>query len=44
MEAGQHSIDWNGDDNSGQSVASGIYFYKFQTADHNDMGKCILLK
>jgi len=27
-EAGYHSIEWNGDDENGRSVASGIYIYR----------------
>ena len=28
--AGQHFLDWNGTDGSGNSVASGIYYYQLQ--------------
>lgn len=31
LGAGNHRINWNGQDNSGQSVPSGIYFYVLQT-------------
>jgi streptogramin lyase len=44
LEVGRHSVDWKGKDNSEQSAASGMYFYKFKANDHLDIGKCILLK
>ena len=43
--AGDHSIIWNGNDDSGKNASSGIYFYKLilngETAVIN---KCLLLK
>ncbi len=42
--AGWHQIDWNGTDNSGSQVASGIYYYRLKTADFTDSKKMILLK
>ena len=50
MQAGYHSIVWNGNDESGKSVSSGVYFSKFDTIERNDGGrytnikKMILLK
>jgi len=43
-EAGYHEVTWNGDDNNGKTVSSGIYFYKLQTSDFTSMKKMILLK
>jgi hypothetical protein len=50
MQAGYHSVVWNGTDESGKSVSSGVYFSRFDSADRNDGGrytsvkKVILLK
>ncbi len=42
---GNHSIIWNGDDESGKSVSSGIYFYKLIVNNKTDViKKCLLLK
>ncbi len=42
--AGEHSITWNGKNESNQSVSSGIYFYKMQTKNISEIKKCLLLK
>lgn len=42
---GSHSINWNGDDEFGKSVASGIYYYKLNVNGKNKaVKKCLLLK
>jgi len=42
---GDHSIIWNGDDDFGNSLASGVYLYKLNVNSKNEaMGKCLLLK
>ena len=42
---GNHSIIWNGDDEFGNSVSSGIYFYKLIVNCKTEaMQKCLLLK
>ncbi len=38
------SVVWNGRDNSGKQVASGIYFYKLQTKKESFIRKMILTK
>ncbi|MFC1714836.1 FlgD immunoglobulin-like domain containing protein [Candidatus Poribacteria bacterium] len=44
-KAGHHTAYWDGNDSSGQSVASGIYFYVLKTDDgFSDTKKMILLK
>ena len=43
-ESGNHSIIWNGDDDSGKSVSSGIYLYKLDVGDYHKVRKMILLK
>ena len=44
LDAGYHSVAWNGDDGSGKSVSSGIYFYKIETGDFRMTRKMIMLK
>ena len=42
---GSHSIIWNGDDESGESVSSGIYFYGLNVNGKTEtVKKCLLLK
>jgi len=44
MNAGQHSVNWNGKDSNNKSVASGVYFYKIETNDFNSTRKMMLIK
>jgi flagellar hook assembly protein FlgD len=44
LKPGEHSFVWNGTDDSGRSVSSGIYFYKMTTRDFVDIKKMMLLK
>jgi hypothetical protein len=44
VEAGYHSVIWDGKDGEGQSVASGIYFYTIKAGDFNQSHKMVLLK
>ncbi len=45
LSAGQHSVIWNGTDDNGQNVSSGIYFYKLKVDDKTiATKKCLLLK
>jgi hypothetical protein len=42
---GDHSIIWNGDDEFGNSVSSGLYFYKLKVNEKTEaVKKCLLLK
>jgi len=42
---GSHSILWNGNDESGKPVTSGIYYYKLNVNGKTEaMNKCLLLK
>ncbi|MBN1211712.1 MAG: S8 family peptidase [candidate division Zixibacteria bacterium] len=43
-DAGTHTVIWEGKDSRGQSVSSGIYFYRLQTDDMALTRKMILLK
>ena len=42
--AGSHTLVWNGQDHTGYSVASGIYFYRIQSEKFSTMKKMIYLK
>jgi len=44
LAAGDHNVIWNGRDNSGLPVSSGVYFYKLVTAKTNNLHKMLLLK
>jgi hypothetical protein len=41
---GQHSVYWNGTNDIGQNVSSGIYFYRLQSEKYNAVQKMILMK
>ena len=43
-DLGQHSITWDGRDNAGTSVASGVYFYRLDAGKFSDTRKMVLLK
>jgi len=42
--AGTYTIIWDGKNNSGKEVASGIYFYLLKAADCKETKKLVLLK
>jgi len=44
MNAGMHSTVWNGDDSTGKSVGSGVYFYKMTTDGYTETKKMLLMK
>jgi hypothetical protein len=44
MEAGVHTVHWNGKDQAGNPVASGIYFYKLTAGDLFLAKKMVLTK
>ena len=45
VSSGQRSVVWDGDDESGESVSSGIYFYKLNVNGKTEaVKKCLLLK
>lgn len=44
MTVGNHTIEWNGIDQNGQPVASGVYLYRMKTEAASETRKMILLK
>jgi hypothetical protein len=44
FEAGQYNVTWNGIDNAGQVVSSGVYFYKLNAGAEIKTMKMTLLK
>ncbi|MFQ6003311.1 MAG: T9SS type A sorting domain-containing protein, partial [Candidatus Zixiibacteriota bacterium] len=44
QEAGHKWVNWDGKDDGGKEVASGIYFYKIKTAEFEKTKKMVLLK
>ncbi len=41
---GHHEFDWDGTNDAGTSIASGVYFYRLQTASATKARKMLLLK
>ncbi|MEA3296401.1 MAG: FlgD immunoglobulin-like domain containing protein, partial [candidate division Zixibacteria bacterium] len=44
MTAGTHDVTWQGTDNEGNAVTSGVYFYRLKTSDMSKTRKMILMK
>jgi hypothetical protein len=44
LSAGNQSIVWNGTDENGSSVSSGVYFYKLSTPKQTQTSKMLLMK
>jgi hypothetical protein len=41
---GEHRVEWNGRDNAGTPVSSGVYFYRLRMGDFVSQKKMVLLK
>jgi hypothetical protein len=44
LPAGKHNVTWNGKSSAGETVASGVYFYKIEAAGFTDVKKMLLMK
>lgn len=44
FQAGLHRVRWDGRDESGKSVGSGLYFYRLESDDYSETRKMLLLK
>ncbi len=42
--AGNHAVQWNADNDSGENVASGLYFYHIHTSSGKGVGKMLYLR
>jgi hypothetical protein len=43
-DAGSYTVTWDGTNNNSSKVASGVYFYKMDTAEYNKTLKMVLLR
>jgi hypothetical protein len=41
---GEYQVIWNGRDNQGRSVASGVYVYRLKTADFEESRRLVVLR
>jgi flagellar hook assembly protein FlgD len=44
LKAGRQLVEWDGKDESGEEVASGVYFYRLQTQDFTQTKKMVLIR
>jgi hypothetical protein len=44
LPAGRHQTSWDGRDNKGREMASGIYFYRLGTGEYDAVKKLVFLK
>lgn len=44
LDAGRYTVSWDGNDESGDAVSSGMYFYTLKVGDGNITKKMVLLK
>jgi len=44
VSSGRHMVQWYGDDDSGRSLASGVYFVRFGLGDYSKTDRVLLMK
>jgi hypothetical protein len=44
LEAGRHVVDWDGENEAGREVGSGVYFYRLEAGTFEARKKMVLLK
>jgi len=43
-EVGRYNVQWNGTDDTGRDVSSGVYFYMMKAEDYNQIRRMLLMK
>ncbi|MBN2561176.1 MAG: T9SS type A sorting domain-containing protein [Phycisphaerae bacterium] len=44
LDAGQHSLSWDGRDNAGRPMPSGVYLCRFEVGSHAETRKMTLVR
>jgi flagellar hook assembly protein FlgD len=44
LSTAAYTIEWNGRDDTGRGVGSGVYFYRLDTVDFSETRRMVLLK
>jgi len=44
MSPGKYTVDWNGTDNNGLQIATGVYFYRLVASGNVIVKKMVLIK
>ncbi|MFH1276884.1 MAG: FlgD immunoglobulin-like domain containing protein, partial [Candidatus Eisenbacteria bacterium] len=44
LSAGSHAVTWDGRDDGGASVSSGVYFYRLQAGEFSESKRMTLIR
>jgi len=44
LPAGEYSVTWDGKDEDGRSVSSGVYFYRMTAGEYTSVKRMVLMK